>query len=126
MLAMICLFEHLPAAIVGLCSMICMGVQIITKSQIPEVKLFPTQCKVHIVWDLCDFLLLSVILWLFIAKPGKNGWQAKDDSCFLKLAPALMDNDTFRNAARTLCASELSRSSRSRGWHVKIKANYEE
>lgn len=93
MLAMIYLFEHLPAAIVGLCSLICMGVQIITKSQIPEVKLFSTQCKVHIVWDLCDFLLLSVILWLFIAKPGKNGWQGKDDSCFLKLAPALMDND---------------------------------
>lgn len=26
------------------------------------------------------------------AKPGKNGWQGKDDSCFLRLAPALMDS----------------------------------
>lgn len=122
MLTMIFLFECLPAGIECLCSVICMGVHIVTKSQIPEVRLFSTQCKAYIIWDLHYFLPLSVILWL-----RENGWQGKDDSCFLKLAPALMDSvNTFGNASRTLCASELSRSSRSRGWHVKIKANYEE
>lgn len=69
---------------------VCMGVQIITKSQIPEVKLFSTQCKACIVWDLYYFLPLSVTLWLFRAKPGENGW--KDYSCFHKLAPASVNS----------------------------------
>lgn len=92
MLTIIFLFEHLPAGIVCLCFLICMVVQIINKSQIPEVKLFSTQCKAYIVWNLHYFLPLSVILWLFRAKPGENGWQGKDKACFLKLAPALMDS----------------------------------
>lgn len=125
MLVLVCLFEHLPAGILRLCSVICMGVQSIPNSRIPEYKLFSTQCKAYIVWDLCDFLPLPVIIWLFIAKPGENAWQGKDAFCFLGLAPALMDrvNRLSGNAARTLCASELSSSSGTRGWHVKIKAN---
>lgn len=64
MLRMIFLFEPLPAGIVCLCSVICMGVQIVTKSQIPEVRLFSIQCKADIVCDLHNFLPPSVILWL--------------------------------------------------------------
>lgn len=58
-----------------------------------------------------------MILWLFIAKPGENAWQGKDASCFLGFAPTLMDrvNRLLGNAARTLCASELSSSSGTRG-----------
>lgn len=36
------------------------------------------QPKAYIVWDLHYFLPLSVVLWLFRAKPGENGWQGKD------------------------------------------------
>lgn len=79
------------------------------------------------VCDLCDFIPLPVVLWLFIAKLEKS-WQGKDASCFLRLAAAVMGNANrlSGNAARTLSASELSRSSGSSGWHVKIKANYKD
>lgn len=58
MLTMIFLFEHLPAGIVCLCSVICMGVQIITKSQIPEAKLFSTQCKTYVGIYIISFLFM--------------------------------------------------------------------
>lgn len=94
MLVLVCLFGHLPAGILCLYAVICMAVQSTPNSQIPECKLFYTQCKAYIVQNLCDFLPLPVLL--FIAKPGDNGRQDKDASSFLRLAPALSSNqDTW-------------------------------
>lgn len=132
MLVLVCLFEHLPAGILCLCAVICMAVQSTPNSQIPECKLFSTQCKAYIVQNLCDFLPLPVA----VHSKAWRQWPARQRCLFLsqissclELKPGcLMDsiNRLPGNTARTLCASELSRSSGSRGWHVKIKANYKD